>query len=65
MKYVILTLDLGHPMFFMDHPFPTGFSVSSKQQLAVTIEGTEKAMKLCEQLRAASGFNCGFVRIKK
>ena len=65
MKYVILTLDFGHPMYFMDHPFQNWVSISTKQELAVTVEGTEMAMNLCARLRAASGFNCGFVGIKK
>jgi hypothetical protein len=52
-------------MYFAEHPYPTGFSVSTKKEMAVTIEGKEEAMRRCDAFTAASGFNCGFVSVKK
>lgn len=63
MKYIILTLDLGRPMYFMDHPFPTGFSISTNLERAAVIEAEAAARQRSEQLRDASGFHCQFVNI--
>jgi hypothetical protein len=51
-------------MYFMDHPFPTGFSVSTNLERAMAIFGTEEeAIQRCDELQTASGFNCQYVNI--
>jgi hypothetical protein len=58
MNYVILTHDLGRPMYFMDHPYPAGFSISTNRERAKVFDGKQEAMKACENFTKASGLKC-------
>jgi hypothetical protein len=58
MKYIILTHDLGRPMYFMDHPYQAGFSISTNRERAKVFDGRKEAIKACEDYSKASGLKC-------
>ena len=58
MNYIILTHDLGRPMYFMEHPYPAGFSISTNRELAKIIDGRKEAIKAGDDLAKASGLKC-------
>jgi len=58
MKFIILTLDLGRPMYFMDHPYPAGFSISTNRERAKFFDGKKEAMNACDDFAKASGLKC-------
>jgi hypothetical protein len=58
MKYILLTHDLGRPMYFMDHPYPAGFSISTSRERAKVINGKREALNACEDFTKASGLKC-------
>jgi hypothetical protein len=45
-------------MYFMDHPYPAGFSISSSRERAKVIAGKKEAIKACEDFTKASGMKC-------
>jgi hypothetical protein len=58
MKYILLTHDLGRPMYFMDHPFPAGFSISTNRERAKVFDGKKEALEACDACTKASGLKC-------
>jgi hypothetical protein len=60
MKYILLTHDLGRPMYFMDHPYPAGFSISTNRERAKVFDGKKEAFIACEDISRASGLKCYF-----
>ncbi|HUB62216.1 MAG TPA: hypothetical protein VL978_15980 [Puia sp.] len=63
MSYIIQTLDLGRPMYFMDHAGP-GFSISTDPQRGKVFEGMKAAKLACKELSEISGFLCEMVRLR-
>jgi hypothetical protein len=45
-------------MYFMDHPFPAGFSISTSRERAKVIHGKQEALKACEEFTRACGLKC-------
>jgi hypothetical protein len=58
MNYLILTHDLGRPMYFMEHPYAAGFSISTNRERAKIIDGKKEAIKACDHCTAVSGLKC-------
>jgi hypothetical protein len=63
MNYVILTLDLGRPMYFMDHPYQHGFSISTNRERALIINGKKEALMACNNFAKASGLSATLQKI--
>jgi hypothetical protein len=47
-------------MYFMDHPFPAGFSISTNRERAKVFDGKKEALEACEDNSRASGLKCYF-----
>jgi len=45
-------------MYFMEHPYPAGFSISTSRERAKVINGKHEALKACEDFAKASGLKC-------
>jgi hypothetical protein len=45
-------------MYFMEHPFQAGFSISTNRERAKIIDGRKEAIKACDDLAKASGLKC-------
>ena len=63
MSYIILTLDLGRPMYFMDHAGP-GFSISTDPRRSKLYEGIKAARLACKEWSEASGFRCEMDKVR-
>jgi hypothetical protein len=63
MNYVILTKDLGRPMYFMYHPYQHGFSISTNPERAFVIHGKKEALIACDAFAKASGLTTELLKI--
>jgi hypothetical protein len=45
-------------MYFMEHPYGAGFSISTNRERAKIIDGKKEAIKACDHCTAVSGLKC-------
>jgi hypothetical protein len=51
-------------MYFMEHSYQYGFSISTNPERALIIEGKKQALLACEHFSKASGLQCEIEKSK-
>jgi len=50
-------------MYFMDHPYQHGFSISTNRERALIINGKKEALMACNNFAKASGLSATLQKI--